>query len=833
MSLYGALFSGVSGLKAQSSKIAVISDNISNVNTVGYKGGQGQFQTLVTSASGATAYSPGGVLGGNRQLVSKQGLLQSTDTPTDVAISGDGFFVVNQTADQTGAVLYTRAGAFRADSTGNFRNSGGFFLQAWPIDREGRLPGQIGNLNTTSSASLSSLQTVNVQSLTGTAAATSTISLGANLKAGELVFPGSAAFSNMDILDTNNADNGAETIIIPQGAGNLDSLTQGDEMTITTAEGLSITYTYGGITYARDITDGSGASDLSAANGAGTTTLANDPIATLNTSTTVTITNAGHGLSNGDVVTLSGIGGAIGGIPALELNGAHVISNVTANTYDITVTTAATSTVAAGGGAAVVEDIRPFAGQILDASTVNQTFLGTTGASNFTAAALTFTIFTATTGTSTFTYVPSSPSAQDGQFNTLTNLVSAINEVNGLTARIVDNQLYVAAVNGEDAITFANGSTAAVAGPPVQQGIDWVGELGIANVTALDNRFSTMQGLADLVNGTTGLSATINSPLADAELAINVDNPLDTITFADEATNTGSILAAFALNDHPSLSGAAFAPVTEGPFGPSYDPVDSTKNMASGALAPHFTRPVRVFDSLGSGHDVNISFLKIGTNTWAVEVYAIPAADVNAVDGLLTYGTLRFNGDGSLNNIGNLLAQPVDIAWTNGAQSSTVTFDWGTAGQPFSSGASTVGLTDGMGQFDSGYKVNFVNQNGAPVGELTGISIDEVGFIVASYSNGQTQKLYKIPLAKFANPDQLRSISGNVFAQTGESGEVNLTEAGTSGVGKVAQASLEQSNVELADQLTDMIVAQRAYQANTKIISTADSLLEELNRILQ
>ncbi len=120
-----------------------------------------------------------------------------------------------------------------------------------------------------------------------------------------------------------------------------------------------------------------------------------------------------------------------------------------------------------------------------------------------------------------------------------------------------------------------------------------------------------------------------------------------------------------------------------------------------------------------------------------------------------------------------------------------------------------------------------MSQNGTPVGQLTGVSIDSSGNIIASYNNGQTQKLYKIPLAEFTDPDQLQSITGNAFAQSSASGEVNLKQAGQSGVGAISSGALEQSNVELANQLTDMIVAQRAYQANTKVIQTADTLLDD------
>ncbi len=1009
MSLYGALYSGVSGLKAQSNKIGVISDNISNVNTIGYKGGQGDFETLVTNANSNTTYSPGGVLGGSRQLISKQGLLQSTDSPTDIAISGGGFFIVNQTVDGTGQILYTRAGSFRQDSTGNFQNAGGFFLQAWPLDREGRLPGEPGNLNTTSSANLSSLKTVNVQNLTGVAAATTNISLGANLQSSQTVYPGAAGVTTMDALHTANFGVKAKDILVP---GGVNSLTRGDKFVVSTGAGLSYTYRYGGFTFGRDVsnaangdsgqalltspvtlgslpfatTSGSNtvtvtqtahglatgavvtlAGNTAAINGipasefngsyvvtvvnansftfttstsAAAQTLAANPISTTNGSTTVTITQAAHGLATGASVTLAGVAGAINGIPAAELNATHTITVTGANTYTITTTTAATST-ATGGGALVTafantsgagtitNTTRPFVGNVLDATSATTPFLGTTGTSGFTAASLSFTITTPSVGTATFTYTSSSPNAQLGQFNTLNNLASAISAVSGLSARVVSNRLYVSATDANESVVFANGSTIGISGPPVQAGLDWVRELGLADLGIGTDRFSTLEGLATLVNASSGLTATIENALSAATLNINVNDPLDTITFADKPVaaaltafvsatpftttngsttvtvshpsphgfttgdivtlsdlntgpyngipdndlagnfvitvtspttytitvdtaatssgaagdtglivtppnNSGSILAELGLVD--SLNGDPYTPQTTGAIGPAYDPNNSAKNMASGAIPAQFSRPIRVFDALGTGHDLSLNFLKTGTNTWAIEIFALPETDVTSAlpDGQIASGTVTFNGDGSLRSVSASLSQDVAITWTNGAAASTVSFDWGTAGQPFGTpNASTIGKTDGLSQFNSAYRVNFANQNGAPVGELTSVAINDEGYIIASYSNGETQRLFRIPLADFANPDQLRSISGNVYAQTSDSGEVNLSQAGASGVGKIASASLEASNVELADQLTDMIVAQRAYQANTKVISTADNLLQDLNRILQ
>ena len=110
--------------------------------------------------------------------------------------------------------------------------------------------------------------------------------------------------------------------------------------------------------------------------------------------------------------------------------------------------------------------------------------------------------------------------------------------------------------------------------------------------------------------------------------------------------------------------------------------------------------------------------------------------------------------------------------------------------------------------------MNFANQNGVPVGQLSSVAIDKNGFITASYSNGQTQKLYQIPLAQFTNPDQLTPLSSNVYEQSEASGVVNLAQAGNGGAGTIASSSLEASNVELANELTTMIIAQRSYEAN-------------------
>ena len=140
-SLFGALSSGVSGLTAQSSAMGAIADNITNVSTVGYKNIRVDFQTLVTKQTSSTLFSAGGVQSKPRQNTGVQGQLQASSSQTDISISGQGYFVVNEVSTPTigNQFLYTRAGSFFQDKSGFLRNTAGFYLQGWPTDANGNV----------------------------------------------------------------------------------------------------------------------------------------------------------------------------------------------------------------------------------------------------------------------------------------------------------------------------------------------------------------------------------------------------------------------------------------------------------------------------------------------------------------------------------------------------------------------------------------------------------------------------------------------------------------------------------------------------------------------
>src|ERR1700744_5635498 len=181
MSINSAMLAGVTGLVANASALAATSDNIANVNTIGYKRNQTEFSDLVTATS-SSDYSAGGVQALTHQYVSQQGLLQASTSPTDLAISGQGFFV---TTEQATALpppdprLFTRAGSFTVNNQGYLENAAGQFLQGWPADSSGN--------NTTDPANLNKLQSVNVSTVGGAAGATTTASLNANLNSSQTV----------------------------------------------------------------------------------------------------------------------------------------------------------------------------------------------------------------------------------------------------------------------------------------------------------------------------------------------------------------------------------------------------------------------------------------------------------------------------------------------------------------------------------------------------------------------------------------------------------------------------------------------------------------------
>lgn len=190
MSIYSALRAGVSGLAAQSSALAVVSDNIANVNTTAYKRALTSFAPLVNGQNQLTTYNAGGVVSQTRRLVEVEGSLEQSRSPIDMAIEGNGFFVVSRVPSQLvegGDMLFTRSGSFQIDAQGNLVNAEGFFLHGWPVAADGTVD--------PSPSSLSVLRPVNIGGVGGVAEPTKTISINGNLQANQAVYAGPPAYS--------------------------------------------------------------------------------------------------------------------------------------------------------------------------------------------------------------------------------------------------------------------------------------------------------------------------------------------------------------------------------------------------------------------------------------------------------------------------------------------------------------------------------------------------------------------------------------------------------------------------------------------------------------
>jgi flagellar hook protein FlgE len=238
-------------------------------------------------------------------------------------------------------------------------------------------------------------------------------------------------------------------------------------------------------------------------------------------------------------------------------------------------------------------------------------------------------------------------------------------------------------------------------------------------------------------------------------------------------------------------------------------------DIANSVITPHFESSIEIFDSLGAPRTVAIGFLKTAPNIWQVEVYTRPAALAPTnPGGRIAAGTVTFDSTGKVQGVTGTLAGPFTVDWaaSTGAADQDVEFH----------------LDKSLSQFATSFGVTTVSADGVPPGDLSGLTVADNGYLTAQFSNGRSRALYQIPLATFLNPNGLLPDRGGVFRNTLDSGLYNINEPGAAGAGRIESNVLEASNVDLAQEFTSMITTQRAYSASSKIITTADQMLEEL-----
>ena len=217
MGLFGSLFTGVSALFSQSQATAIVSNNIANVNTIGFKRSEASFNSLVTTESRLSRYSPGTVSVSRTQRVDQQGSIQQTSSSTDAAISGNGFFPVKRSTDFGQEFLYTRAGQFSEDAQGLLTNAAGYVLYAWPIDSSGNLPANQGDLT--------SLVPADVAFLGGLTRPTSSAEIALNLDADETKIDPSAQTTPQHLPVDNIASHFSRGLTIFDSLGSSQTVT--------------------------------------------------------------------------------------------------------------------------------------------------------------------------------------------------------------------------------------------------------------------------------------------------------------------------------------------------------------------------------------------------------------------------------------------------------------------------------------------------------------------------------------------------------------------------------------------------------------------------------
>ncbi len=254
-------------------------------------------------------------------------------------------------------------------------------------------------------------------------------------------------------------------------------------------------------------------------------------------------------------------------------------------------------------------------------------------------------------------------------------------------------------------------------------------------------------------------------------------------------------------------------------------------SVASPATTSNFSSSITLFDSLGSGHQVSVYFRKTSTaGVWEYNA-VVDAADAapiapatTGVDTIMASGTLTFGTDGTLQAESAVTYPLGGFDFAGGAtQNQTIAFNFGTNVTT----ESGTGL-DGVTQFGSSSAVLNQTQNGSSSGDLQNISIDMDGVVTGIFTNGRSRTMAQIQVARFNNEQGLSKAGNNLFITSAESGDAISGNANSSGRGRVLSNSLELSNVDLAEQFVKMIEFQRGFQANSRVITTTDEILQEL-----
>lgn len=824
-----SLWSGVSGLQSHQVAMDVESHNIANVNTVGFKYSRANFSDQF-SQTARPATAPEGELGGKNamqiglgtQIVStqqifSQGSIETTDSNTDMAIQGNGFFIVSPDGGLTR--YYTRNGQFTRDSLGNFVDNNGYIVQGWMRDEETNTIDPTGPIK----------NIVIEPGLSIPANATTEINYKGNLNSGNEIGSQSSPIYSLDHhhgwVDKNNdglINNNNELF----GTTDLGNSTENNENWAefyTDKKGnvkmhekgvdLGVIFNEKGSSLNLRENQGIWVSYADAKYTSG-------PITNLDAQNGTNLNIDLNGVNiQGNVKTLGEIEALINakqaqtGVSASIVNGNRlqlVNQNNTGTTENMkNIKLVAHGANANAGGTNGVNIIFGGANQGNQAQTTGSATIIT---------AYKYTYSKAAPDTATHEY----NDATDRKVRTTEDLRRAMQTDARLYVNYNENGTTQILSAGATAVTAwqANGvftqNATANRNDGVEVTINAQGQFSISNPAGDAWNEEDGNG-AGAAAGGQNTKDTIDNRDPNNQAQNRDNNPDDhTLTLTVTGFSSDTVNVNQKLTDvFSSISGSLTS-------GSSSTKVSSAIKMASHSMT------TEVYDSLGTKHEVAIEFRKVeqteenGTR-WSMVIRVPEPAQINpdapVYKNIIT-GEIRFKSDGSI-----LGYQPSSITLTPNNGSS--------AGQTIALNFGTLGGFEGMRSYDAKSSTDNIAQDGYKGGTLNDLRIDENGKIIGSFTNGRSLALAQVGMATFTNNNGLENLGGNVFGETANSGAAVIGAANSGARGKISGSALEMSNVDLSRAFTQLIVVQRGYQANSKTITTSDTMLNTLLQLKQ
>ncbi|EIX2754032.1 flagellar hook protein FlgE [Campylobacter jejuni] len=855
-----SLWSGVSGLQAHQVAMDVEGNNISNVNTTGFKYSRADFGTMFSqTVKIATAPTDGrggsnplqiglGVSVSSTTRIHSQGSVQTTDKNTDVAINGDGFFMVS---DDGGLTNYlTRSGDFKLDAYGNFVNNAGFVVQGWNI-----------NWDTQSIDSSRTPQNIFIDPGMHIPAAQSTeVAIKANLNSGLNIGTASRPLYSLDSVHGFNQKTGETKD--ENDTGTTQFYTTSKNAVEVTEKGVDAGSLFNANGTGLNLRDGQGiwvsyADAKYSTNQLGVNAF--DP--NLHQNQTAAFWGNGNQKTRLDIV-INGVAIQNDTIGSIDEAIAY-INTFTAPTDAREGTGVRAVKNADGSGIDFVNDNAD--GTTDNMKNINLVVNATNTAgeawtANWDAATNTFNQYTSIAQNNASLWT-----ATGGQAGTPNNLTG------GRSAQIITAHKYIYSsspqtlppmYNPDGGFNYIPGTPGnPPANPPTWNGTDaaTIGSQNyynaVMNGSLLNTNirtFHTTEDLRELLqrdarygvdydgNGTfaaadvnENVKVVVNSSGAFSLTNVNETSNSPILVTGGAPLNFGSHNMNFNITAYTDERGTvstndAFTKIFKGLDGsfPAGNQVKQSELLKLSA----FSAGLEIYDSLGSKHTLEVQFVKQSTtqdggNEWQMIIRVPEPAEINTTGegpNNIIVGTARFNNDGSLSNYN---PRTINFSPNNGAApNQQIKLSFGTSGS-----------NDGLVSSNSASTLTGQATDGYTSGNLKpdAIRVDDKGNILGEFTNGKTFAVAKIAMASVANNSGLEEIGGNLFKVTANSGNIVVGEAGTGGRGEMKTSALEMSNVDLSRSLTELIIIQRGYQANSKTISTSDQMLQTLIQLKQ